>query len=85
MLHKLVTAPMRLVKTIGEKVQEEVDQELYDLPTIQQKLIHLQAIYEQGDLPEVEFKVREADLLTKYENAKQRELEQWEEMTKRRD
>lgn len=38
MLHKLVTAPLKLVKTVGEKVQEEVDKELYDLPTIQKKL-----------------------------------------------
>jgi len=38
----LVTAPINLVVKIGEKVQEEADKQLYDLPTIQQKLIQLQ-------------------------------------------
>jgi Gas vesicle protein G len=84
MIHKLVTAPMNLVIKVGEKVKEEADKELYDLSTIQQKLIQLQMMYELGEIPEEAFKEKEEELLTRYEIAKRREMEQWEELTKRR-
>jgi hypothetical protein len=84
MIHKLVTAPMNLVIKVGEKVKEEADKELYDLSTIQQKLIQLQMMYERGEIPEKAFKEKEEELLTRYEIAKRREMEQWEELTKRR-
>ncbi|WP_257347626.1 gas vesicle protein GvpG [Pseudalkalibacillus decolorationis] len=85
MLHKLVTAPMNLVIKVGEKVKEEADKELYDLPTIQQKLIQLQMMYELEEIPEDVFKEKEDELLTRYEIAKRREMEQWEELTKRKE
>ncbi|MEH7119411.1 gas vesicle protein GvpG [Neobacillus vireti] len=85
MLHKLVSAPINLVIKIGEKVKEEADKELYDLPTIQQKLIQLQMMYELGDIPEDAYKVKEEELLLRYEVAKRMELEQWEQMTKRKE
>jgi len=84
MIHKLVSAPINLVIKIGEKVKEEADKQLYDLPTIQQKLIHLQMVYELGDIPEDVYKAQEEELLIRYGIAKQLELDQWEEMTKKR-
>lgn len=85
MLHKLVSTPMNLVIKVGEKVKEEVDKELYDLPTIQQKLIQLQMMYELEEIPEDVFKEKEEELLVRYEIAKQKELEQWQEMTKKKE
>ncbi|MBK0005801.1 MULTISPECIES: gas vesicle protein GvpG [Priestia] len=84
MLHKLVTAPINLVVKIGEKVQEEADKQLYDLPTIQQKLIQLQMMFELGEIPEEAFQEKEDELLIRYEIAKRREIEQWEELTQKR-
>ncbi|WP_349407379.1 gas vesicle protein GvpG [Pseudalkalibacillus sp. SCS-8] len=85
MLHKLVTAPMNLVIKVGEKVQEELDKELYDLPTIQQKLIQLQMMYELGEISERAFQNKEEELLARYEIAKKMELEEWEELTKKKE
>ncbi|PPA70840.1 gas vesicle protein GvpG [Jeotgalibacillus proteolyticus] len=85
MIHKLVTAPINMVIKIGEKVKEEADKELYDLPTIQQKLIQLQMMYELGEIPDEAYKEKEDELITRYEIAKKREMEQWEEMTKKKE
>ncbi|MFA1818891.1 gas vesicle protein GvpG [Virgibacillus oceani] len=84
MLHKLVTGPLKLVKTVGEKVQEEVDREMYDLPTIQKKLVQLQMSYELGEIPQEDYEQQEEELLARYEIAKRQELEQWEELVKQR-
>lgn len=84
MIHKLVSAPINLVIKIGEKVKEEADKQLYDLPTIQQKLIQLQMMYELGDISEEAYQAKEEELMVRYEIAKQLELEQWEELTKKR-
>ncbi|MFX3674616.1 MAG: gas vesicle protein GvpG [Paenisporosarcina sp.] len=84
MIHKLVFAPINLVIKIGEKVKEEADKELYDLPTIQQKLVQLQMMYELGEIPEEAYKAKEEDLIIRYEMAKRMELQQWEEMTKKK-
>ncbi|TDL31896.1 gas vesicle protein GvpG [Jeotgalibacillus sp. S-D1] len=85
MLHKLVTFPIDMVIKVGEKVKEEADKELYDLPTIQQKLIQLQMMYELEEIPEDVYKDKEEELITRYEIAKRREMEQWEEMTKKKE
>jgi len=82
-IHKLVSAPINLVIKIGEKVKEEADKQLYDLPTIQQKLIQLQMMYELGDISEEAYQAKEEELMVRYEIAKQLELEQWEELTKK--
>ncbi|QUW20512.1 gas vesicle protein GvpG [Sporosarcina sp. Marseille-Q4063] len=84
MIHKLVTAPINLVIKIGEKVKEEADKELFDLPTIQQKLIQLQMMYELEEIPDELYKEKEEELLLRYEMAKRMEMQQWEEMTKRK-
>ena len=84
MLHKIVTSPINLVIKIAEKVKEEADKELYDLPTIQQKLIQLQMMYELGEMNEEAYKYKEEDLIIRYEIAKRRELEEWEQMTRKK-
>lgn len=84
MIHKLVSAPINLVIKIGEKVKEEAEKELYDLPTIQQKLIQLQMMYELEEIPEEVYKEKEEDLILRYEMAKRIEMQQWEEMTKKK-
>ncbi|WP_316572699.1 gas vesicle protein GvpG [Neobacillus sp. YIM B06451] len=84
MLHKLVSAPINLVIKIAEKVKEEADKELYDLPTIQQKLIQLQMMYELDEIPEEAYKAKEQELMVRYEIAKQKEMDQWQEMTKKK-
>jgi hypothetical protein len=84
MIHKLVSAPINLVIKIGEKVKEEADKELYDLPTIQQKLVQLQMMYELGEIPEEVYKEKEEELILRYEMAKRMEMQQWEEMTKKK-
>lgn len=83
MIHKLFTAPLQLVVKVGEKVQEEVHKELYDLQNIQQKLIQLQMMYELGEIAEDAYKQMEEELLLRYEIAKKLEMEQWEAMTKK--
>lgn len=80
MIHKLATAPLNLVVKVGEKVKEEVDKELYDLETIQQKLVQLQMMYELGEVDEKVFEEQEAVLLVRYEQAKRMELEEIDEM-----
>ncbi|AKG03851.1 gas vesicle protein GvpG [Salimicrobium jeotgali] len=80
MIHKLATAPLNLVVKVGEKVKEEVDKELYDLETIQQKLVQLQMMYELGEVDEKVFEEQEAVLLARYEQAKRMELEEIDEM-----
>ena len=82
MIHKLFTSPINLVVKIGEKVQEEVDKEFYDLEHIQQKLIYLQMMYELNEIGEEAFMQTEKELLIRYEIAKKREMEQWNELTK---
>jgi Gas vesicle protein G len=84
MIHKLVSVPINLVIKIGEKVKEEAEKELYDLPTIQQKLIQLQMMYELEEIPEEVYKEKEEDLILRYEMAKRIEMQQWEEMTKKK-
>ena len=77
----LVTGSIKTIIGIAKKVQKEVDKELYDLPTIQQKLIQLQMMYELEEIPEETYKAKETELLLRYEVAKKKEMEQWEALT----
>ena len=40
-------------------------------------------MYELGEIPEEAYTEKEEELLIRYEIAKRRELEQWEELTKK--
>lgn len=73
MIHKLITMPIRSLLKLGEKIQEEVDHELYDIPHIQQQLIQLHTLYEMGEIDEETYEEREQELLTRYKIAKERE------------
>ncbi|WP_101841867.1 gas vesicle protein GvpG [Halobacillus sp. Marseille-P3879] len=84
MIHKLFTSPIDLLIKVGEHVKEEVDKEYYDLEHIQQKLIHLQMMYELEEVSEEVYKEQEEELLQRYETAKRLEMEQWENLTKRK-
>ncbi|SHN23283.1 gas vesicle protein GvpG [Gracilibacillus kekensis] len=84
MLHKIATGPINVLTKIGEKVKEEADKEFYDLSTIQRKLVYLQTMYEQGEIPEAEYQKQEEELLARYEHAKQMEIEQWQNMARRK-
>lgn len=82
MIHKIFTSPINLIVKIGEKVQDEVEKEFYDLEHIQKKLIHLQMMYELEEIDEASYKQSETELLIRYEIAKQREMDQINELTK---
>ncbi|MED4226366.1 gas vesicle protein GvpG [Neobacillus cucumis] len=73
MIHKLFTLPIRSLIKLGEKIQEEVDQELYHLPYIQQQLIELHMMYELGELDDETYEEHEQELLQRYKIAKDRE------------
>lgn len=82
MIHKLFSSPINLIIKIGEKVKEEVDQELYDLDTIQRKLVQIQMMYELEEISEEVYLAKENELLLRYEHAKRLEMEQIDDMTK---
>jgi hypothetical protein len=73
MLHKLFTLPIRSLIKLGEKIQEEVDQELNNIPYIQQQLIELHTLFELGEVDEETYALKEEELLQRYKIAKERE------------
>lgn len=73
MIHKLFTLPIRSLLKLGEKIQEEVDQELYDLPYLQQQLVELHMLFEMEELDEDTYVEQEQELLRRYKIAKERE------------
>jgi hypothetical protein len=77
MIFKLFTLPIRSVIKLGEKIQEEVNQELYDLATIQQQLIELHMMFDMGEMEEESYIEREQELLNRYKIAKEREKNEY--------
>ncbi|WP_026567039.1 gas vesicle protein GvpG [Bacillus sp. UNC41MFS5] len=73
MIFKLFSLPIRTLIKIGEKIQEEADQELYNIPYIQQQLIELHMMYEMEEIDEETYVEREEELLNRYKIAKERE------------
>lgn len=73
MIFKLFSLPIRSLIKLGEKIQEEVDQELYDLTLIQQHLIELHMMYDMEEIDEDAYIEREEELLNRYKIAKERE------------
>ncbi|WHY03018.1 gas vesicle protein GvpG [Neobacillus sp. DY30] len=73
MIFKLFSLPIRSLIKLGEKIQEEVDQELYDLTLIQQQLIELHMMYDMEEIDEDAYLEREEELLNRYKIAKERE------------
>ncbi|CAK8585736.1 gas vesicle protein GvpG [Priestia megaterium] len=83
MIHKLLLSPVTLIVKVGKKIKEEAEKELYDVSFIQQKIVHLQMMYELGEIPEDAYMEKEKELLLRYEAAKEYELKRWESMTKK--
>lgn len=73
MIHKLFTFPIRSLIHLGEKIQEEVDQELYNIPYLQQQLVQLHTMYEMGEIDDESYNKKEEELLERYKIAKERE------------
>lgn len=73
MIHKLLTFPIRSLIKLGEKIQEEAEQEFYYIPYIQQQLMELHMLYEMGEIDDETYINREQDLLHRYKMAKERE------------
>jgi hypothetical protein len=80
MIPFLVSAPIKLLIKIGQKIKDEADKEYFDISAIQQKLIQLQMLYELEEISEEAYKEKEQELLLRYEVAKQRELDEWEKL-----
>lgn len=81
----IVYGSLKLLKKIAEQVKDEADKELYDLPTIEKKLIQLQMQEELGEIPEDEYKEKEEQLLARYEKAKQKEIDEAEAMIQQKE
>jgi Gas vesicle protein G len=77
MFHKLVTWPIRSIIKLGEKIQEEVDEELYNIPHLQQQLVELHMMFEMEELDEESYLEQEQLLLNRYKVAKEREKNQF--------
>jgi hypothetical protein len=75
MIHKLITLPIRAMIALAEKIKEEADRELYDLPSLQQKLIQLHMMYELHEIDEELYLQKEQELLRRYKISKERERE----------
>lgn len=85
MIPFLVSAPIKLLIKIGQKIKDEADKEYFNISAIQQKLIQLQMLYELEEISEEAYKEKEQELLLRYEVAKQREIEQWEKLAEEED
>ena len=73
MIFKFFTLPIRSVIKLGEKIQEEADQELYNITYIQQQLIELHMMFDMEEIDEETYVAREEELLNRYKIAKDRE------------
>jgi len=78
MLFKLLGAPFTLpmagIKYVFQTVADLADQELYDEGSLRDQLLLLQVQLEDGDIDEDDFAEREADLLARMREIKERKL-----------
>lgn len=81
----LIYGSIKTLTAIAKQVKEEADKELFDLPTIEQKLIQLQMMLELEEIPEDAYKEQEEELLARYEIAKQREIDRLEALTEKKE
>jgi hypothetical protein len=84
MLFKLLGAPFTLpmsgMKFIFQTVADLADQELNDESTLREQRLLLQVQFEDGDIDEDEFAEREAELLARLREIKERKRAQVEEI-----
>jgi len=80
MLFKLLGAPFTLpmagMKYVFQTVADLADQELYDEGTLREQLLLLQVQLEDGDIDEDDFAEREAELLARMREIKERKRAQ---------
>lgn len=63
LLDDIILAPIKGIKWIAEKINEQAVGELTDRSKIQEKLIELQMRFEMDEISEEEFKKKEAVLM----------------------
>ena len=84
MLFKLLGAPITLplagMKFVFQQVADLADQELNDEGALREQLLLLQVQLEEGDIEEDEFVEREADLLARMREIKERKRAAAEEV-----
>src|SRR5438105_20603 len=84
MLFKLLTAPISLpmagVKFVFKQVADLADHELNDESTLREQLLLLQVQLEEGDVDEDDFAEREADLLARMRQIKERKRAEAQEI-----
>ncbi len=84
MLFKLLGAPITLplagMKFVFQQVADLADQELNDEGALREQLLLLQVQLEEGDIEEDEFVEREADLLARMREIKERKRAAAEEI-----
>lgn len=77
MLIKLATAPIGIplagFKFILRTILETAEKELYDVDKLREQLLLLQMEFESGDLPDEEFRRREADIIARMRVARERQ------------
>ena len=84
MLFKLLGAPLTLplagMKFVFQQVADLADQELNDEGVLHDQLLLLQVQLEEGDIDEDEFAEREADVLARLREIKERKRAQAEDI-----
>lgn len=85
MLFKLLGAPFTLpmagMKFVFQQVADLADQELNDEGTLREQLLLLQVQLEEGDIEEDEFAEREAELLARMREIKERKRAQAQDVS----
>lgn len=74
-----VTLPAAGIRYCLEKVAEVAEQQMYDDSVVKEELIRLQMLLEEGEIDEAEHRAREAPLLVRLREIKQRRRQQMEE------
>lgn len=60
-----ISAPVAGIRYCLEKVAEVAEREMWDEEPVREQLILVNQAYEEGRMPEAEFREREAELLTR--------------------
>jgi len=58
-----VSYPLKGLKWISEKIQRQVDQEMFSPEKVEHELLELQMMHEIGDISDEEFSKKETELL----------------------
>lgn len=71
----ILNAPLRGLLRIFEEVAERAEEELFGEDAVMRELTELNRSFEAGSLPEEEFARREAELVQRLEEIKERKAE----------